>query len=141
MLALLRVLFYYRGIESLGVGYLMSMLKHHGHQVDLVFEPGLDDNGYIRVPALRALNRPEALMERARAFEPDVIAVGSPTNLWPHQSRLAARLKRELDVPVVVGGHHAQAQGLPPSRHTGFPTLQPAQVIGRAGPTLSKNRR
>ena len=40
----MRVLFYYRGIESLGIGYLMSMLSHAGHHVDLIFEPGLDDN-------------------------------------------------------------------------------------------------
>ena len=105
----MRVLFYYRGIESLGVGYLMSILKYHGHLVDLIFEPGLDDNGYMRVPPFAVFNRPEALMERARAFEPDLICVGAPTNLWPHASRMAARLRAELGVPVVVGGHHAQA--------------------------------
>ncbi len=105
----MRVLFYYRGIESLGVGYLMSMLKHHGHLVDLVFEPGLDDNGYVRVPPLKWFNRPDALMERARAFDPDLIAIGSPTNLWPYASAMAERLKRELGAPVLLGGHHAQA--------------------------------
>lgn len=109
MLAPMRVLFYYRGIESLGVGYLMSMLKHHGHQVDLVFEPGLDDNGYVKVPALGWFNRTDALVERAKAFDPDLIAIGSPTNLWPHASRMGKRLKAELGVPLVVGGHHAQA--------------------------------
>jgi radical SAM superfamily enzyme YgiQ (UPF0313 family) len=109
MLRPLRVLFWYRGIESLGVGYLMSMLKHHGHQVDLVFEPGLDDNGYVRVPQLKWFNRPEALMERAKAFDPDLVCIGSPTNLWPHASAWARRFKRELGVPIVVGGHHAQA--------------------------------
>lgn len=109
MLAPLRVLFYYRGIESLGVGYLMSMLKHHGHDVDLIFEPGLDDNGYVRVPQLAWFNRTDALLERARAFDPHLVAVGSPTNLWPHASKMARRLKEELGVPVVVGGHHAQA--------------------------------
>jgi anaerobic magnesium-protoporphyrin IX monomethyl ester cyclase len=109
MLGALRVLFYYRGIESLGVGYLMSMLKHHGHEVDLIFEPGLDDNGYVRVPQFKWFNRPEALTERAKAFNPDLVAIGSPTNLWPHASKMAKRLKDELGVPIVVGGHHAQA--------------------------------
>jgi radical SAM superfamily enzyme YgiQ (UPF0313 family) len=109
MLGALRVLFYYRGIESLGIGYLMSTLKHAGHEVDLIFEPGLDDNGYVRVPQFRWFNRPDALMERAKAFDPDLVAIGSPTNVWPHASKMAERLKRELGVPVVVGGHHAQA--------------------------------
>jgi len=98
-------------MENLGIGYLMSMLKHHGHEVDLVFEPGLDDNGWLRLPPLAWFNREDALMERARAFKPDLVAVGSPTNLWPHASRAAERLKRELGVPLVVGGHHAQ--GMP----------------------------
>lgn len=106
-----RVLFWYRGMENLGLGYLMSMLKHHGHEVDLIFEPGLDDNGWLRLPPLDAFNRHDALMERAKAFRPDLVAIGAPTNLWPHASRAAMRLKAELGVPIVVGGHHAQ--GLP----------------------------
>ena len=105
----MRVLFYYRGIESLGIGYLMSMLTAHGHEVDLLFEPGLDDNMYVRVPALKVLNRPEALMERARAFDPDLVCIGSPTNMWPHAERMAIRLRQELGVPILIGGHHAQA--------------------------------
>ena len=55
----MKVLFWYRGIESLGLGYLMSMLKHHGHEVDLIFEPGLDDNTVFNFPALARLNRHE----------------------------------------------------------------------------------
>ena len=88
----MRVLFYYRGIESLGVGYLMSMLKHHGHQVDLIFEPGLDDNGYVRVPALGVFNRTDALMERAKAFNPTWCAsalrptFGPTHHAWPNGS-------------------------------------------------------
>ena len=60
-----RILFYYRGIENLGVGYLMSMLKHHGHEIDLIFDPGLDDNLFVKAPHLAWMNRHEALLERA----------------------------------------------------------------------------
>jgi anaerobic magnesium-protoporphyrin IX monomethyl ester cyclase len=104
-----RVLFYYRGIESLGVGYLMSMLKHNGHEIDLIFDPGLDDNLFLKAPHLAWMNRHEALLERARAFRPDIVAMGSPTNIWPFASKMAEKLKHALGVPIVVGGHHAQA--------------------------------
>lgn len=104
-----RVLFWYRGIESLGLGYLMSMLTHHGHEIDLIFEPGLDDNTVFDMPALARLNRHDALVERAKDFRPDLVCIGAPTNLWSHAARMGERLKRELDVPIVVGGHHAQA--------------------------------
>jgi len=104
-----RVLFWYRGIESLGLGYLMSMLTHHGHEIDLIFEPGLDDNTVFDMPALARLNRHDALVERAKDFRPDLVCIGAPTNLWSHAARMGERLKRELGVPIVVGGHHAQA--------------------------------
>ncbi len=105
----MRVLFYYRGIESLGVGYLMSMLKHHGHQIDLIFDPGLDDNLFLKMPHLAWMNRHEALLERAVAFKPDLIAMGCLTNLYPFVSKMAEKLKQAIGVPIVVGGQHAQA--------------------------------
>jgi radical SAM superfamily enzyme YgiQ (UPF0313 family) len=87
----------------------MSMLTHHGHEVDLIFEPGLDDNTVFNFPALARLNRHDALVERAKGFKPDLVCIGAPTNLWSHAARMGERLKAELGVPIVVGGHHAQA--------------------------------
>jgi hypothetical protein len=107
--AQVRVLFYYRGIENLGIGYLMSMLKAHGHEIDLIFDPGLDDNLFLKAPHLAWLNRHQALLERAVAFGPDLIAIGSPTNIWPFASKMAEKLKQKIGVPILVGGHHAQA--------------------------------
>lgn len=105
----MRVLFYYRGIESLGIGYLMSMLRQGGHEVDLVFDPGFDDNLFMKARLLRRLNREEALLERAQAFRPDLVAMGCLTNLYPAVRHWAARFKQKLGVPIIVGGHHAQA--------------------------------
>jgi len=104
-----RVLFYYRGIESLGIGYLMAMLKAHGHEIDLIFDPGLDDNLFLKAPYLAWLNRHEALLERAQGFRPQLVAMGALTNLWPFASTMARKLKARLGVPILVGGHHAQA--------------------------------
>lgn len=105
----MRVLFYYRGIENLGVGYLMSMVRSHGHEIDLIFDPGLDDNLFLKAPHLAWMNRHEALLERAKAFNPDLIAMGALTNLWPFASKMAEKLKQTLGKPILVGGHHAQA--------------------------------
>jgi anaerobic magnesium-protoporphyrin IX monomethyl ester cyclase len=105
----MRVLFYYRGIENLGVGYLMSMLRQHGHEIDLLFDPGLDDNLFLKMPHLAWLNRHDALLERATAFRPDLVAMGCLTNLYPFACKMAEKLKERLGVPIVMGGHHAQA--------------------------------
>src|SRR5438552_11777263 len=87
----------------------MSMPKHHGHTVDLIFDPGLDDNLFLKAPHLAWLNRHEALLERAVAFKPDLIAMGCLTNLYPFVSKMAEKLKEKIGVPILVGGHHAQA--------------------------------
>ena len=105
----MRVLFYYRGVESLGVGYLMSMLKHNGHEIDLIFDPGLDDNLFLKAPFLAWLNRDQALMERAKAFQPDLICVSVLTNIYPFVRKWCRRLKEEIGVPILAGGHHIQA--------------------------------
>ncbi len=106
----MRVLFYYRGIENLGVGYCMSMLKSHGHEIDLIFDPGLDDNLFIKFPHLAWMNRHEELLERARSFKPDLIAMGCLTNLYPFATKMAEKLKESMpEVPILMGGHHAQA--------------------------------
>jgi len=106
----MRVLFYFRGIENLGVGYLMSMLRHHGHEIDLIFDPGLDDNLFVKFPQLAWMNRHEELLERATAFKPGLIAVGCPTNIYPFARTMAEKLKERMpEVPIIFGGHHAQA--------------------------------
>ena len=87
----------------------MSMVRAHGHEIDLIFDPGLDDNLFLKAPHLAWLNRHEALLERAKAFDPDLVAIGSLTNLWPFASKMAEKLKQTLGKPILVGGHHAQA--------------------------------
>ena len=106
----MRVLFYYRGIENLGVGYCMSMLKENGHEIDLIFDPGLDDNLFVKFPHLAWMNRHQELLERARGFKPDLIAMGCLTNLYPFATKMAEKLKEAMpEVPILMGGHHAQA--------------------------------
>ena len=106
----MRVLFYYRGIENMGVGYCMSMLRAHGHDVDLIFDPGLDDNLFIKFPHLAWMNRHQELLERAKGFKPDLIAMGCLTNLYPFAKVMAQKLKETMpEVPILMGGHHAQA--------------------------------
>jgi len=105
----MRVLFYYRGFESIGTEYLSAVLKQAGHQVELIFDPGFDDNNYMRIPVLRKLNRLDRMRERARVFQPDLICFSCLTNLYPYVSKMAAMLKQELGKPTLVGGPHPSA--------------------------------
>jgi len=105
----MRVLFYYRGFESIGIEYLSAVLKAAGHETDLIFDPGFDDNNYMRLPFLRKLNRVDRMLRKTRDFRPDLICFSCLTNLYPYVSRMAALLKAETGKPVLVGGPHPSA--------------------------------
>ncbi|KPJ67941.1 hypothetical protein AMJ44_07060 [candidate division WOR-1 bacterium DG_54_3] len=105
----MRVLFYYRGIENLGIEYLMSYLKAKGHQVGLLFDSGLDDNLFLKLKFMKWFNQDRFLVERAKEFDPDIIAFSIPTNLYPFFNEVLRLFKRELSVPIIAGGPHVTA--------------------------------
>jgi len=105
----MKVLFYYRGIESLGVEYLMSYIKMQGHQVELIFDPGLDDNLFLKLKFMKRFNQQKYLLQKAKSFNPDIIALSIPTNLYPFVSEMASLLKKEIPVPIIAGGPHVSA--------------------------------
>ena len=105
----MKVLFYYRGIESLGIESLMSYLKMKGHEVQLIFDPGLDDNLFVKLDFMKRYNQYKYLLDKAKAFEPDIIALSIPTNLYPFINNILPHLKKILPVPVIAGGPHVSA--------------------------------
>ena len=46
----MRVLFYYRGSEHIGVESIIAYLKSKGHLVELIFEPAIGENGFVDIP-------------------------------------------------------------------------------------------
>jgi len=105
----MKVLFYYRVFESVGLEYIGALLKQHGHEVELVFDPGFDDNTYFKFAPLKVLNREKRLLQRAREFDPDIIMFSCPTNYYPHVKRMARLFREFTDVPIVIGGPHTSA--------------------------------
>ncbi len=102
----MRVLFYSRGVEELGVGYVMSYLEKKGHQVELIFDPGLDNNLYYRLDILKFLNKWDNLIRKAVDWKPDLVAFSTLTNIFPFALEFARRLKEHLNVPFIFGGIH-----------------------------------
>ena len=104
----MRVLFYYRGSEHIGVQSMMAYLKSKGHLVELIYEPALGDNGYIDIPFLNKFFYNEKLLvDKAVRFRPDLIAFSIITNLYMPIKKLARKFKQVLpDVPIICGGIH-----------------------------------
>lgn len=105
----MKILFYYRGAESLGVEYISAVLKEAGHKTELIFDPGFDDTFYFKANLFNSLNVNEKLLRQAKHFSPDLIAFSSITNLYPYIKKIAYLLKKELKVPTIIGGIHATA--------------------------------
>ncbi len=102
----MRILFFYRGAESFGIEYLSAVLTQAGHQTELIYDPGLDNNFYASLGLFKRLNMPRKLVRKARDFSPDLVAFSSITNLYPYVTDVARALKAELKVPTVIGGIH-----------------------------------
>ena len=102
----MRILFYYRGSEQLGVEAISALLKQEGHQVGLLFDPGADNVFYFKLPLLKHLRVEDRLVKQAIEFQPDIIAFSCLTNLYPYVKSIASRLKQHLNVPFVIGGVH-----------------------------------
>ena len=103
----MRVLFYYRGSEHFGVQAMISYLKNKGHEVELIYDPALGDNGYLDIPAVNNfLNRivcnDKRVVEKVVRFNPDLVAFSAITNLYLPITRLAKKIKKVLDVPIVI---------------------------------------
>ena len=107
----MRVLFYYRGSEHFGVQALISYLESKGHEVELIFDPALGDNGYLDIPFVNNfLNKivcnDKLVIEKVVRFNPDLVAFSAITNLYLPITRLAKKIKKVLDIPIVIGGIH-----------------------------------
>jgi hypothetical protein len=51
----MRILFYSRGWEQLGVEAMTAVLEKSGHEVGLLFDPGTDDVFYFGLPLVKYL--------------------------------------------------------------------------------------
>jgi len=103
----MRVLFYARGEEHLGVELLSAVLQRAGHTTGLVFDPGFDD---VFLTHSRAGERVlEHLVDQALDFQPDLVALSTMTLSYHAVRSFAQRLRRRRHIPTVAGGAHATA--------------------------------
>ena len=110
-----RVLFVYNEVESLGLQYLSSALRHAGHETGLVFDPRLFDffrREYANRPLARLFSFQRELLERIVEFQPDVVGFQMLTANADWCEGWARRVREAVPgVTIVAGGYHATASG------------------------------
>lgn len=111
--------FVYLGAEQLGIEYISSFLKSHGHETALAFDPALfDDRQYLNVPVLRDLfSYRKKLIREIIGSKPDLVAFSVISDAYQWACGIAEGLRRLTNVPIIFGGIH--------------PTAVPEEVISK----------
>jgi anaerobic magnesium-protoporphyrin IX monomethyl ester cyclase len=100
----MKVLFIYTDIGisvgySCGIGVLSAFLKKHGHETKLIHVS--DELGYpLDV---------DRIVRDVKEYNPGLICFSSVTNQWFYVQTIAKFIRRACRIPIVVGGHHANA--------------------------------
>lgn len=107
----MRVVFLGIGAEQIGVELLSAVLRRAGHDVRLVFNPSLfDDRFQLRIPALaRRFDREAALVQRAIALRPDVVAMSVLSSTYQSGLAMARAIRESTGAKVIFGGVHPSA--------------------------------
>jgi len=88
---------------STGLGILSAVCREKGHETFLIDSSfGISD---------------AEILERAKKFNPNLIAVTTATNDFEYACKISNLLKKHLNVPILVGGFH--------------PTIAPEEVISK----------
>lgn len=100
----MRIAFIYKNAEWLGVEYLVAVLREAGHEVELLFDSGVGDIEF-KMNFLKKYMKPEdVMMEKARNFKPQLIAVSCLNNMTVWAKRMCSMFKKEFNVPILIGG-------------------------------------
>lgn len=104
----MRVTLVCKGAQNLAIEALVPALKVRGHQVTVVYDPGLfDDKYFLNIPPLaRLADQTENTVSRIIALKPDLIGFSVMSNLYGWALLVAGKIKSQSDVPIVFGGIH-----------------------------------
>ncbi|MBF0110490.1 MAG: B12-binding domain-containing radical SAM protein [Magnetococcales bacterium] len=107
----MKIVFPYTGAENMGIGFLSAVLRRHGYETQLAFEPSLfDDTKFLHIPAIpKLLNYNQRFADYLVSLKPDVLAFSVFTMNYAWALEIAARVKEKMDVVTVFGGVHVQA--------------------------------
>ncbi len=110
----MKIAFFHKGYEDLGIQALSAYLKQRGHEVDLYYDGstfssnvGLDNALLSRLFDVSAIEFERRVAERMSVTPPDVIGLAGPTANYRWSLRWARWAKERFGVPVVYGGPHA----------------------------------
>ena len=104
----MRVAFVSSGNENLGLEYLSAILKEHGYEVKLFFDPQLfNDGDFFSPPLNNFFLFQKKIIDDLVRYEPDVIGFSVVSDFYMWAAELAAAIKQRIpSTPIIFGGIH-----------------------------------
>ncbi len=103
----MKVMFIYGGFENLGIEYLSAVLKEHGFQTQLAFDPQLFNDPFLKIGSLgRFFSYQRCLLKQIKEFNPGIVAfsVVSANYMWALD--LAEKIKLSSSAHITFGNIH-----------------------------------
>lgn len=104
----MRILFIYPGYENIGIEYLSSVLKKHGHEVSLILDPVLfAESGSINVRWLSSpFDYSKSILKDISQLRPHLICISCVSDNFGWAVRTSEAIKKNFGIPIVFGGIH-----------------------------------
>ncbi|MBN2037166.1 MAG: cobalamin-dependent protein [Chitinispirillaceae bacterium] len=105
----MKILFLCSETKQLGVGYLVSSLRKHGHQAAVIVDPLLLDNEFVRVGKINrsiAEKKWKDICDSIQKLQPDLIGLSVNTANIRWALEKAALVKSRYNAPIIFGGPH-----------------------------------
>ncbi|MBU1996948.1 MAG: B12-binding domain-containing radical SAM protein, partial [Candidatus Omnitrophica bacterium] len=105
--------------QDIGLQYLTAVLKQGGHEVKILADPRLFDDLYISIRTLhKYFDFKNEIINEIKSYKPDLVGFSATTNSYHWACELAESIKKNINVPIIIGGTHS--------------TLVPERVIKNA---------
>ena len=103
----MHIVFVSSACETLAIEYLATALKQAGHKCSLCFDPQLFNDTFLYYKRLhKFFDYTEDIITELKSCKPDLVAFSVVSDNYPWAVRLADRIKKALQVPIVFGGVH-----------------------------------
>jgi radical SAM superfamily enzyme YgiQ (UPF0313 family) len=103
----MKIAFVNDSCERLGVGYIASFLRSHGHEVRLFVDPQYFNDENISIRCLHArFDYKKTIVPALKAFAPDLIGFSVVSDFYPWACQMAGLIKKEIPAPIIFGGIH-----------------------------------
>jgi radical SAM superfamily enzyme YgiQ (UPF0313 family) len=114
----MKIMFVYPAFENIGIEYLSAVLKTHGFQTKLAFDPRLFSDQFIKLrPLGRFFSYENILLNKIKSYDPQLIAFSVVSGDYSWALSVAEKIKGFSSAHITFGGIHPSSAPEETIRH------------------------